>query len=97
MKPADYFAWQIQELPMKNSASRQDSSLSLVENQSEVLLIQKMGMSKREIHEVYLKYGVTASRLVELMQMSKYPFVYSGKIEGQCEPCTVISRLHPAI
>lgn len=62
---------------------------------SEVLLTEKMGMSRREIHDVYLKYGVTASRLVELMQLSKYQFVYTGKIDGLCEPCTVITRVQP--
>jgi hypothetical protein len=54
-------------------------------------------MSKREIQEIYLKYGVTASKLVELMQLSKYQFIYSGKVEGLCEPCMVVSELQPAI
>ncbi len=72
---------------MKNSSLRQFPSLSSAEKQSESLLMEKMGMSKREIREVYLKYGVPASKLVELMQLSKYPFVYSGKVPGQCEPC----------
>jgi len=53
-------------------------------------------MSKREVREVYLKYGVTASKLVELMQLSKYQFIYNGKVEGICEPCTV-EDLQPAI
>jgi hypothetical protein len=56
-----------------------------------------MGMSKREIREVYLKYGVSASKLVELMQLSKYQFVYTGKIAGQCEPCMTITKLQPAV
>lgn len=54
-------------------------------------------MSEEEIHEVYLQYGVTASKLVELMQMSKYQFVYVGKVDGQCEPCMIISKLKPAV
>ena len=54
-------------------------------------------MSKSEIHEVYLKYGVTASKLVELMQLSKYQFIYTGRVAGQCEPCMVISKLRPAV
>jgi hypothetical protein len=53
--------------------------------------MEKMGMSKKEINEVYSKYGVSASKLVELMQLSKYQFVYSGKTPGQCEPCHSIS------
>jgi len=67
------------------------------ELQSETLLTEKMGVSLREIREVYLRYGVTASRLVELMQLSKYQFVYTGKIDGLCEPCTVITRVQPLI
>jgi len=44
---------------------------------------------------VYLKYGVPASRLIELMQLSKYQFVYSAKVPGQCETCMVTHRLNP--
>jgi len=82
---------------MKNSAQKKVPALSLTEKRSESLLVEKMGMSKREIREVYLKYGVTASQLVELMQLSKYQFVYAGRVAGQCEPCTVINKLRPAI
>lgn len=81
---------------MKNT-SLHTPDLFHTEKKSENLLVEKMGMSQREIHEVYLKYGVTASQLVELMQLSKYQFVYTGKIDGLCEPCTVISRLRPAM
>ena len=88
---------QIQILPMKNSTPEVISSRSLQEKKSETLLMQKMGMSKKEIREVYLKYGVSASKLVELMQLSKYQFVYTGKVDGQCEPCTTISKLQPAV
>jgi len=82
---------------MKNPLQRQVSSLLHVEKRSELLLIEKMGMSKREIHEVYLKYGVTASKLVELMQLSKYQFIYTGKVDGLCEPCTLVQELQPSI
>ena len=83
---------------MKNATSKKRVlSLSSAEKQSETLLAEKMGMSQREIREVYLKYGVSASKLVELMQLSKYQFIYTGKVEGQCQPCTVINKLRPAI
>jgi len=82
---------------MKTSTQRQVLSLSSIEKKSENLLIEKMGMSKKEIREVYLKYGVTASKLVELMQLSKYQFVYTGKVEGQCESCMMINKLRPAV
>ena len=81
---------------MKNSSLRQFPSLSSAEKQSESLLMEKMGMSQQEVREVYLKYGVSASKLVELMQLSKYQFVYPGRVPGQCEPCTVIPKLRVA-
>jgi hypothetical protein len=82
---------------MKNSTHWQDPSLLIAEKKSENLLIEKMGMSKREIYEVYLKYGVSASKLVELMQLSKYQFIYTGKVSGQCEPCMMVTRVRPAV
>jgi hypothetical protein len=87
----DYFRTN-PNLPMKNSTEK-TFALSHAEKKSEDLLMEKMGMSKKEIREVYLKYGVTASRLVELMQLSKYQFVYSSRVAGQCEPCMVISQI----
>jgi hypothetical protein len=77
---------------MKSSTLRQFSSSTSAERKSEELLMEKMGMSKREVREVYLKYGVSASKLVELMQLSKYQFVYTGKVSGQCEPCMMVNR-----
>ncbi|HTM90804.1 MAG TPA: hypothetical protein VL095_00190 [Flavisolibacter sp.] len=82
---------------MKNSTPKKTLALSPADKQSETLLSEKMGMSRKEIREVYLKYGVSASKLVELMQLSKYQFIYTGKAEGQCQPCTVINKLRPAI
>lgn len=82
---------------MKNFSPKKASPLSPADRQSETLLAEKMGMSRREIREVYLKYGVSASKLVELMQLSKYQFIYTGKAEGQCQPCTVITKLRPAV
>jgi hypothetical protein len=97
MSSTNYFVPPIQNLPMKNSIQKKVPSLLHFEKQSESLLIEKMGMSKREIQEVYLKYGVTASKLVELMQLSKYQFIYTGKVEGICEPCMVVTALQPAV
>jgi hypothetical protein len=91
------FCKPIQNLPMKSFTPKLISSQSSEEKKSENLLVEKMGMSKREIREVYLKYGVSSSKLVELMQLSKYQFVYTGKIAGQCEPCTTITKLQPAV
>lgn len=84
-------------LPMKNFTTGLVSSQSSAEKKSESILIEKMGMSKREIREVYNKYGVPATKLVELMQLSKYQFVHPRKISGQCEPCMMITKLQPAV
>jgi hypothetical protein len=81
---------------MNHSTPKKASALSTTEKKSEDLLMEKMGMSKKEIREVYMKYGVPASKLVELMQLSKYQFVYSGKAPGQCEPCLMVNKLKVA-
>ena len=81
---------------MKNSTHQKASALSSAEKKSENLLMEKMGMSQKEVREVYLKYGVSACKLVELMQLSKYQFVYPARVPGQCEPCTVIPKLRVA-
>jgi hypothetical protein len=78
---------------MKNYYSSKPHALFASEKNSEYILMEKMGMSRREVREVYLKYGVSASQLIELMQLSKYQFVYSGKVEGQCEPCMVLDTV----
>lgn len=72
---------------MKKNATQKALSLSAAEKNSEKILMEKMGMTKKEVNEVFSKYGVSASKLVELMQLSKYQFVYNGKVPGQCEPC----------
>lgn len=72
---------------MKKTATQKSPSLSAAEKNSEKILMEKMGMTKKEVNEVFSKYGVSASKLVELMQLSKYQFVYNGKVPGQCEPC----------
>lgn len=81
---------------MKNAAPRKTPALSDADKKSENLLMEKMGMSKKEIREIYLKYGVTASKLMEIMQLSKYQFVYSERIPGQCEPCMTTRKLRIA-
>ena len=69
---------------------KQNLSAAAAEKASMHLLMNKMGLSKKEFNEIRTKYGVDASRLLELMQLSKYPFVYTGKAEGLCEPCRVL-------
>ena len=57
------------------------------------MLMEKMGITKKEVEEVNIKYGVSASKLVELMQLSKYQFVYTDHTPGQCYPCTTLNRV----
>ena len=71
---------------MINKSPEQTPSLSPAEKNSVKILMEKMGMSKKELQEVKNKYGVSAYQLVELMQLSKYQFIYTGKTPGQCEP-----------
>ncbi len=78
---------------MKNTISVKTLSLSPDEKNSQKLLMEKMGLSKKELHEVNSKYGVSASQLLEIMQLSRYEFVYNGKVPGQCEPCAVIRNM----
>lgn len=72
---------------MKNSTLRRNSNAQAAEKESTRLLMEKMGMSRKEIQEVKNNYGVSAMKLVELMQLSKYQFIHTGKVDGQCEPC----------
>lgn len=45
------------------------------EKDSEKLLIEKMELSKRELREIEELYGVSASKILETMQLSKYGFI----------------------
>ncbi|HEU4469977.1 MAG TPA: hypothetical protein VFR58_02745 [Flavisolibacter sp.] len=71
---------------MSNFTPGRKPAISPAEKTSVKILMEKMGMSKKEIHEVNNKYGVSAAQLVELMKLSKYQFVYTNKADGQCEP-----------
>lgn len=79
---------------MISSSSRKNARPASPEINSEKILMQKMGISKKEIREVTALYGVNPSRLIELMMLSKYQFVYNGKAEGQCEPCHHLRRIN---
>jgi hypothetical protein len=72
---------------MNNASNRQHPAFSSSEKRSVKTLSEKMGVSNKELREINNKYGVSAAKLLELMQLSKYQFVYSDKTPGQCEPC----------
>lgn len=46
-----------------------------------------MGLSSEEFEEINNVYGVSATKLLELMQLSKYQFLFPAKTPGQCDPC----------
>ena len=71
----------------------QPLSIEAFEKKSIKFLMEKMGMTKKEIEEVNKKYGVSASQLIEKMQLSKYQFVYTEQEPGQCQPCTRLDRI----
>jgi hypothetical protein len=64
-------------------------NLSLIssEKRSAKLLMEKMGLSKRELVEISGKYGVSAAQLLERMQLSKYRFIQQEPEKSHCAPC----------
>jgi hypothetical protein len=85
------FSNQSKSKPMNaNPANRTHSG---IEKRSIKFLMEKMGMSKKEIEEINNKYGVSAAQLIEKMQLSKYQFVYREQEPGQCQPCTKLDRI----
>ena len=54
-----------------------------IENQNEKILLDKMGLSYSEYLEIKNHYGVSASKMLELMQLSKYQFVFPNNVESQ--------------
>jgi hypothetical protein len=65
-------------------------SAAAIEQASEKILAEKMGLLEGEFREINDVYGVSATQLLELMRMSKYQFIFPAKVPGQCEPCSVI-------
>ena len=72
---------------MKNSSQNRPSACCPSEKSSQKLLMEKMGLSRKEFHEITDMYGVSASQILEIMQLCKYQFIFAGKNPGQCEPC----------
>jgi hypothetical protein len=77
---------------MKHRYSTKTPSFSASEKKSAKLLMEKMDISKKEMQEIVGKYGVSASKLVELMELSKYEFVNDAKQGARCTPCEGIVR-----
>lgn len=66
--------------------------MAAIEKVSEKILTEKMGLTRGEFREINDVYGVNATQLLELMRLSKYQFVFPGKVPGQCEPCKMVMR-----
>ena len=73
--------------PMNLYSKQKNSRILAEEKKSATLLIEKMGMPKKELEQINEIYGVSAFQLLELMQYSKYQFVYQETIPAQCKPC----------
>jgi hypothetical protein len=46
-----------------------------------------MGISRKELLEINSKSGVNFSTMIEVMQLSKYEFVFKEELHGSCQPC----------
>jgi hypothetical protein len=60
-------------------------SAAAIETASEQIIMQNMGLSDEEYQEITQVYGVSATRLLELMKLSKYSFIFPSKAPGQCD------------
>jgi len=65
-----------------NPRTTRKNSLPADEKQSVKLLIDRMGLGKKEIEEISTQYGVSAFQLVELMRYHKYQFLYTPEPDG---------------
>jgi len=82
---------------MKRTTLKKSPFLHSCDKSSENLLIEKMGMSKKELREVSQLYGVPPSKLLELMLFSKYRFVYQEDLQNRCAPCHRITPVKAAV
>jgi hypothetical protein len=72
---------------MKTTKKKVFYPITASEKNSAKFLMERMGVSKRELKDISDRSGVSFSRIVELMQLSKYVFVKNDEWEGRCEPC----------
>ena len=72
---------------MKATLKKIPYPLTASEKRSAKFLMERMGISKKELKDISNLYGVSFSKIVELMQLSKYEFVKKEEWPGRCEPC----------
>jgi hypothetical protein len=83
--PALFCTSQI-KIPMKFRSRALHSRLN-EEKKSAQLLMEKMGLDKRELEEISYQYGVSAAQLVDVMKYGKYQFIMTKNEPGRCQPC----------
>ena len=66
---------------MNNNAQKKPS-FKAVEKESAKILMEKMGLPKKELDEISDLYGVSAFQMIEVMQYSKYRFIQSDNMAG---------------
>jgi hypothetical protein len=64
---------------MNSRASKRTDLPAAEEKKSARILIERMGLAKKELDEINAQYGVSSSQLVELMQYYKFRFVNAEK------------------
>ena len=64
-------------------------SASAAERTAVKLLMEKMCISKKEWQEINNISGVSALKMIELMELSKYRFINHEEIPGRCQPCKI--------
>jgi hypothetical protein len=72
---------------MKATINKTLYSLTASEKRSAEFLMEKMNISKKELKEIGNTYGVSFSKIIETMQLSKYEFIVKEDLPGRCEPC----------
>jgi hypothetical protein len=72
---------------MKTIIKKTSYPLTASEKRSAKFLMEKMGISKKELKEISNMYGVSFTKIVELMQLSKYEYVVKDELIGRCELC----------
>jgi hypothetical protein len=76
---------------MKSISKKNPFAITSSEKRSIKFLMEKMNISRKELEEIFRKSGVSASKMIELMQLCKYQFVNKeDEIPGLCEPCKIV-------
>jgi len=75
------------QIRFMKATSKKSLRLTASEKRSAEFLMEKMNISRKELKEIRESYGVSFTKIVEIMQLSKYAFVVSDDLPGRCQPC----------